>query len=359
MSHFCLLADPASYKVADADLLTDGDARAHWLALFEDHFEMTLHSAEVEYGPNSARQIAAAREQFAEIIASLRADPASAGERLGVLELCQLREKSLRANGLHDPFRHIKQRENLAAMALYPEVIRQELALTGEGRWLELIRGVYAGNVFDLGSPATQGYATEEVDFASAIEQVRPRPWRVDDFDRLSADLPGSGRPARWAKAVVFVDNAGADIILGVVPLVRQLAGCGVQIVLAANELPSLNDVTADETIELIEQLAAIDDSLASYVNAGLFEVVSTGNDIPLIDLSDVSDELNAAAADADLVVLEGMGRSVESNLHTAFAVDSLQLCLLKDPSVAARVGGETFDCVCLYRPVGSVIGSA
>ena len=73
---------------------------------------------------------------------------------------------------------------------------------------------------------------------------------------------------------------------------------------------------------------------------------------MPLIDLSEVSNELNEAAADADMVMLEGMGRSVESNQDTAFQVDSVQLCMLKDPRIASRVGGEVFDCVCRYRPV-------
>ncbi len=149
------------------------------------------------------------------------------------------------------------------------------------------------------------------------------------------------------------MDNAGADFVLGLMPLARELAAHGTQVVLAANELPSLNDITADETVELVGQLTTVDEDLASYVSAGLFEVVSTGNDIPLIDLSEVSDELNEAAADADLVILEGMGRSVQSNFNTRFRVDSIQLCLLKDPSVAARVGGEVYDCVCMYRPVG------
>lgn len=352
MSHFRLLTAPEEYSVGDADLLGDAQQREYWLKVFEDHFRKAAECARAAYGRASERRVAAAEAQFAEALAALRADPASAGERLGVVELCRLREKALRDNGLDDPFRHIKRRENVAAVEIYEDVLRSVSALPSDQRWERLIRGVLAGNVFDLGSEATIGYADETADFAAAIERVKPRPWRVDDFDALVADLPVGGEPARWAKAVVFVDNAGIDFVLGVVPLVRQLAGCGVQIVLAANELPSLNDVTADETVELLEALAAIDDDLASYVNAGLFEVVSTGNDIPLLDLSEVSDELNAAAADADLVVLEGMGRTVESNLNTAFAVDSVQLCQLKDPAVAARVSGEVFDCVCMYRPV-------
>ncbi len=241
---------------------------------------------------------------------------------------------------------------------MYPEVVRQISALPAERRWVRLIQGVFAGNIFDLGSAATMGYAQQEVDFEQAIQQVKPRPWLIDDFDELDAILPsGGGQPAPWAKAVVFVDNAGADFILGVMPLACRLAAHGTHIVLAANELPSLNDITVDETIEIVKQLAAADEDLATYVAAGLFEVVSTGNDIPLIDLAEVSDELNEAAADADLVILEGMGRSVESNLHTQFAVDCIQVCLLKDPNVAARVDGEVFDCVCMYRPAGGEEG--
>ncbi len=82
-----------------------------------------------------------------------------------------------------------------------------------------------------------------------------------------------------------------------------------------------------------------------------MFEVVSTGNDLPLIDLSDVTDELNAAAAGAELVLLEGMGRAIESNFDAAFTCDCLRLALLKDPLVAQRPGGEVYDCVCKYVP--------
>jgi type II pantothenate kinase len=81
--------------------------------------------------------------------------------------------------------------------------------------------------------------------------------------------------------------------------------------------------------------------------------VVSSGNDSPLIDLSNVSDELNDAASDAELVLLVGMGRGVESNFEAEFTVDNLILALLKSNTVAQRVGGQVFDCICKYRPVG------
>jgi type II pantothenate kinase len=103
----------------------------------------------------------------------------------------------------------------------------------------------------------------------------------------------------------------------------------------------------------VLAQLATADDDLAALLEAGMFEVVSTGNGSPLIDLSEVSDELNEAAADVELVILVGMGRAVESNLDARFTVSALHLALLKDAAVAKRIGGALFDCVCKYTPAG------
>jgi type II pantothenate kinase len=350
MSHFCLLADPANYSVSDFDLLKDEKQRAYWLDHFESHLANVLEAAKVSYGRTSGKQAQTAREQFAQTLQTLRANPTACGPRLGVMELCRLREKALRDNRLNDPYRHVKIRENRAALEMYDTVLDYVYSLEPDQRWEHLFRGVFGGNIFDLGSVATMNYAHQEVDFEAVVEQVKPRPWVIDDFDALKPILPIAGSvPTPWAKVIVFVDNAGADFVLGVMPLVRELAAAGTHVVLAANELPSLNDITADEMIELVENLAATDEELGSYVAGGFFEVVSTGNDLPLIDLSNVSDELNEAAKDAELVILEGMGRSVESNFNTKFNVDSIQLCLLKDPIVAAKVGGATFDCVCKY----------
>lgn len=349
MSHFCLLRDPDNYVAHDWKLTDDEVACKYWLDLFANHFESTLDHAATRYGRRSTSKIEAARKQFSQVIDQLREDPASLAEgNLDIMTLCQLREKALRSNGLGDPFSHIKERENASAVELYPQVVRKVHAMENDDMWLHLIEGVFAGNIFDLGSPATMGLAHESVDFLATAEQTKARPWLTDDFDRLLDDLRPAP-PTKWGKAVVFVDNAGSDLILGIMPLVRELALGGTAIILAANELPSLNDVTADETADIVENLAMIDHDLAALIEAGMFEVVSTGNDVPLIDLSDVSDELNEASQDADLVILEGMGRAVESNYDAAFSVDSIHLALLKDPAVSKRLGGEVYDCICKY----------
>jgi len=354
MSHFCLLREPANYVAHDWDLLVDKAARGHWLDHFHKHFEVMLTHAAAQYGRKATKQIAAAREQFNKALAQLHADPSSLpGGKCNIMELCRLRDQTLRANGLHDPFKHVKDRENASAGRLYPVVVRKLHAMGGPDRWLHLVKCVFAGNVFDLGSQATMHLASEPTDFLAAVANGKPRPWLIDDYDRLAAELKGVP-PAKWSKAIVFVDNAGSDFVLGVMPLVRELALAGTKIVLAANELPSLNDITADETVAVVENLAAGDEDLATLITAEMLEVVSTGNASPLIDLSAVSDELNEAAADAELVVIVGMGRAVESNLDAAFTVDALRLALLKDAAVAKRVGGELFDCVCKYTPAGN-----
>jgi len=352
MSHFCLLRDPQTYVAHDWDLLADETARQHWLDLFAKHFEDLLRHASAQYGRAANRQIANASKQFAELIQQLRQAPGSLpGGKLNIIEMVRQREKVLRAHRLNDPFGHIKDRENVKAMALYPQVVRALHAMEGEAKWLHLIESVYAGNIFDMGSPATMSLADESPDFLEAIENTKPRPWLVDHYDNL-AEVLVPAPPTKWSKVVFFVDNAGSDFILGVMPLARELALCGSKIVLAANEVPSLNDITVDECITIVQRLAAVDPDLEALIGGEMFEVVSSGNDIPLIDLSEVSDELNEAAADAELVIMEGMGRAIESNYDAAFKVDALHLALLKDPLVAARIDEEVYDCVCKYTPV-------
>lgn len=54
--------------------------------------------------------------------------------------------------------------------------------------------------------------------------------------------------------AVIFVDNSGVDIILGVIPFARELLKRGTKVILCANSAPSLNDITSEELISVIEK---------------------------------------------------------------------------------------------------------
>ncbi|EXB40430.1 hypothetical protein L484_013733 [Morus notabilis] len=198
--------------------------------------------------------------------------------------------------------------ENAKAISLFGEVVRLNDAIEDEGKRLEnLVRGIFAGNIFDLGS----------------------------------------------AQAVIFVDNSGADIILGILPFARELLRRGTQVVLAANDLPSINDVTYPELIEIIAKLKDERGQLMG-VDASNLLIANSGNDLPVIDLTRVSQELAFLASDADLVILEGMGRGIETNLYAQFKCDSLKIGMVKHPEVAQFLGGRLYDCVFKYNEVQS-----
>jgi len=71
-----------------------------------------------------------------------------------------------------------------------------------------------------------------------------------------------------------------------------------------------------------------------------------------LIDLRDISAVVNHQAAATDLLILEGMGRALESNFEASFKVDTIKLAMIKDESIAQRHGGKNFDTVCRFDPL-------
>jgi damage-control phosphatase, subfamily II, stand-alone protein len=350
MARFCLLKDPDNYVLYDWDLVQDTESQTYWLDHFVGQFDQTLKCAADRYGSESdgPERIETARLHFRRILKHLRMHPDSLpGGRLGVIDVCRLREMVLRGHALGDPFACLKARENRSALDCYAQTIENYGKLSGREKWVALAGGVFAGNLFDVGSPAGMEAPDVPPDFFQSVDNVKPRPWFIDGFDAFYEDASKPG--GTWRKAVVFIDNAGSDFILGLMPLLKELAAGGTSIVLAANELPSLNDLTAAEAQACFDELATIDAELGALARRGMFEVVSSGNDLPLIDLTNISDALNTAAAGADLVIVEGMGRGIESNFNTAFSVDALHAAVLKDPQVTKHIGGELFDCIFKY----------
>ena len=127
----------------------------------------------------------------------------------------------------------------------------------------------------------------------------------------------------------------------------------GARVTLLANRLPALNDITADELAELLPAAAETDPHLQSGLHTGRLRVLSTGNACPLIDLTQLDAACVEHIADADLIILEGMGRAIESNRRTRFRCDVLRVAMLKDQAVAAHVGGRLFDAVFELTPAG------
>ncbi|KAJ6838386.1 pantothenate kinase 2-like [Iris pallida] len=75
-------------------------------------------------------------------------------------------------------------------------------------------------------------------------------------------------------------------------------------------------------------------DSLASVPRM----VVENGCGSPCIDLRQVSLELAAAAKDADLIILEGMGRSLHTNYNAHFKCYALKLAMVKNQRLAEKL---------------------
>jgi type II pantothenate kinase len=331
-------------------MVNDAEVRKYWLDVFEHHTEsLRRRSIESDPRPDAAERAAACCEKFDATVRHLRMHPNALGP-LSILVLCNLRTTYLAEFDFHDPYRPMKQKENDAAMRLLPDVLRELDAHRGEELLSTLIRGVFAGNIFDMGCASTVGlYERGEMDFFSVRSRLPQRPWRVDDFDALAARWA----TRRYRKVVMFIDNAGADFVLGMLPLARYLLQRGLDLVITANSAPALNDVTYPELVELIARVARIETTFADALDAGQLSLAPSGNHLPVIDLSKVSPQLAEASRDADLLIIEGMGRALETNYRARFTCDTLKLAMIKEQNVADLFpGGELYDVVCRFEPV-------
>ncbi len=346
---FCKLADAAKYVACSWDLTSDDAGRRHWVEFFKRHLntilklgvESAAKAAQTETAP--LQRAENCRREFFARFDAFAADPPRFG-RVTILTLDTWRDEFLRRWGFVDPFAELKNRENEKMLPLLPGICRQIDSLPPAGQFQTLVLGLFAGNIFDMGADATaKTFLNSSPDFFDTRGKIVPRPWLIDDYDRLARRLL-DGPIHR--KAVFFVDNAGSDFVLGVVPMIRWLGQRGTRIVLAANQRPTLNDMTLADVRAWWPKILRAEPTLADLP----IDLISTGTGEPLIDLGAISPELNASAADADLVILEGMGRGVESNLDAEFCCDAVSFAMIKDSAVAARHGGKLYDVVCRFR---------
>ena len=354
---FPLLAEPQTYVASTLNLCEDETGRAYWLKLFRDHYVDLLERSLVDAldrgvdEQEAKTQVAQARASFTAYLNHIEAEPAAYG-RLTILSLCEARERCLRSAGIPDPYRLAKHQENEVGLALLPQVLEEIDALQGRARIERIMRGVFAGNLFDLGAIKTNDmFKDDTVDFHDTLSKLKDRPWFIDDLDAWQEKLLGDS-PYRCA--VVFVDNAGPDVLLGMVPFARELLRMGIGVILTANTTPTLNDVTHDELVELIKQIALMDPVIREARESGQLELIASGNGAPLIDFHRINPELaeGVTRRGVDLCVIQGMGRAIETNFNAAFACDTLKMAMIKDIGVGHTLRAELFDLVLRFEQV-------
>ncbi|XP_058091822.1 pantothenate kinase 2-like [Magnolia sinica] len=374
---FPLLADPKTYEPNTIDLSDHGELD-YWFTVLSEHMPDLVDKAVASEGgtDDAKRRGDAFAHAFSAHLARLMEEPAAYG-KLGLANLLELREECLREFQFVDAYRSIKQRENEASLAVLHDLLMELDGMSEETRLLALIEGVLAANIFDWGSRACVDlyHKGAIIEIYRMSRKKMQRPWRVDDFDAFKEMMLGSGdkKPKPHKRALLFVDNSGADIVLGMLPLARELLRRGTEVVLVANSLPALNDVTAMEIPEIVAEAAKHCDILRKAAEAGgllvdamvniqdgsiensapvPLMVVENGCGSPCIDLRQVSSELAAAAKDADLIILEGMGRSLHTNFNAHFKCDALKLAMVKNQRLAEKlVNGNIYDCVCRFDP--------
>ncbi|KAG2636416.1 hypothetical protein PVAP13_2NG449600 [Panicum virgatum] len=181
-------------------------------------------------------------------------------------------------------------------------------------------------------------------------------------------------REFQFVDAYISIKQRENEASLAVLPDLLMELDTMNEVVLVANSLPALNDVTANELPEiiaeaskhcgilrkaaeagglLVDAMAGIQDDLKDAPESVPLMVVENGCGSPCIDFRQVSSELAAAAKDADLLILEGMGRALHTNLNARFKCDALKLAMVKNQRLAEKLfNGNIYDCICKFEPI-------
>jgi len=268
-------------------------------------------------------------------------------------QLCKVRDEALRQAGFRDPFRAVKLGDSERAIGGLRGVLAElDAAPSPQARAELVLRGALAGNIADLGAAASAERHGKREAFAEARRGLKLREWEGNRRGCGFAEAAAALARGHWGFSVIFVDNHGPDLVLGMMPLARELLrghGGSARVLIGVNAAPSINDVTVED-LPVIERAVAECPELSDALRGGRLAVASTGSDLPVIDLARLAPAFVARAAGCDLVVLQGMGRGIETNLYAEFTCAALNLGLVKHPEVAQKLGGEIFDCVVHFR---------
>lgn len=351
LSFFPLLNTTEEYVPDTVDLTKDEEARNYWLSCFEGSLGSFVDRA-ISSQPDSSDSAERAnkfRDKYLKRLHHLKGHPFAYGS-LTVRSLLDMREHCLNECDFPDPYLNQKKLENDHAQNLLSAHLEYIDGLDSKDKEEALVRGVLAGNVFDWGAKEVVTLMEKGLGFKEASEKIQARPWLHDDLDAW-LDRRLNGLPYKCA--VIFLDNSGYDVVLGILPFARNLLEQGTLVVLCANSSPALNDVTAVELEVILKQVEALCPSFKQYREAGKLIIRESGQASPCLDLSRIPTTLVGELInwECDLVVIEGMGRALHTNLKASLTCDSLKLAVIKNRWLANRLGGDMFAAMFKYEP--------
>eukprot|EP00090_Calanus_glacialis_P034823 TRINITY_DN5891_c0_g1_i1.p1 TRINITY_DN5891_c0_g1~~TRINITY_DN5891_c0_g1_i1.p1 ORF type:complete len:780 (-),score=227.21 TRINITY_DN5891_c0_g1_i1:391-2730(-) len=350
LSYCPLIEDPTEYIADTVDLNRDHDARAYWLQCFKESLPKFTERAVASqsHAPDVQGRADKFRDKFSCRLQMLETQPFAFGN-LTVRSLLDMREHCLMEFDFHDVYLKQKQLENKAALALLPAHLEKLAMMDWQQKQEMLARGFLAGNVFDWGAKEVALLMEAgKMDFEAAMEHIGPRPWLMDDVDRWVERLKGPPHKC----VCIFIDNSGGDFILGVLPFVEEMLRRKSCVILCANSRPILNDVTYAELSLLLSQVAEISAVIRTGLETGQLVARDSGQGSPCLDLARMNFELaeEMKSQGVDLLVLEGMGRAIHTNLYTKFKCECLKVAVLKNKWLAQHLGGDMFSVVFRYE---------
>ncbi|XP_055626983.1 4'-phosphopantetheine phosphatase [Toxorhynchites rutilus septentrionalis] len=350
--HFHLLQDFQSYNPDTLDLSQDAEAKDYWFQCFNRLVLKFEQQAAKSQGsdPTAFNRAAQFREHFVNQLKILQQQN-SHSNPLAIRNLLELNEASLRLYGFDDPWKEQKRLENEASLKrLKYRLQRIDLLKDTNAKWMEIIKGVLAGNMFDWGAQAVSQILESDTNFGldEAMERIQKRPWLIDCLDEWLQRIQGPPHTC----ATIFTDNSGTDIVLGILPLVRELLKRKTKVLLCANTKPALNDITYGELKHLVKQ-CCMECKIISYAyNTGMLQIFGNEQNGPCLDFRLITPDLSDAIWESDLLIIVGMARALHTNLNAKFTCETLKLAVVKNEWLARRLGGETFSVICKYENI-------
>ncbi|XP_070677241.1 damage-control phosphatase At2g17340-like [Malus domestica] len=141
-------------------------------------------------------------QRYTEILEDLKKDPESHGGPPDCILLYRLREQVLRKLGFQDIFKKVKDEENAKAISPFENVVDLNDAIEDEVKRVEnLVRGIFAGNIFDLGSAQlAEIFSKDGMSFLASCQNLVPRHWVIDDMDAFKLKWTKKS----WKKGPLF-----------------------------------------------------------------------------------------------------------------------------------------------------------